>query len=200
MSKEFKQYATILGIATRSIPVEAHNSVKMVERYYGPLRRIYYIIIAELPDINKDIALQMAFKAINDSAGPNGLIPTLLVFGAYPRMVESDAPNPTVVKRAAALKKAMEEVKKLRAEHQVADALNMRNGPKTTAIHDLPLNSPVLVWREGPTGQPGYWSSPYNLLSIENETCTIQLPHGPTNFRSTVVKPYLVDPEITEDM
>jgi hypothetical protein len=141
----------------------------------------------------------MAFKAINDSAGPDGLIPTLLVFGAYPRIVESDAPNPTVAQQAAALKKAMEEVKKLRAERQVADALNMRNGPKTTAIHNLPLNSPVLVWREGPTGQPGYWSGPYNLLSIENETCTIQLPHGPTNFRSTVVKPYLVDPEITED-
>jgi len=58
----------------------------------------------------------MAFKAINDSVGPNSLIPTLLVFGAYPHMVESDAPNPTVIKRAAALKKAMEEVKKLRAE------------------------------------------------------------------------------------
>jgi hypothetical protein len=199
VSKEFKQYATIFGTATRSVPVEAHNSVGMVERYHGPLRRIYHIITAELPDISKDMALQMAFKAINDSAGPDGLIPTLLVFGAYPRMVESDAPNPTVAQRAAALKKAMEEVKKLRAERQVADALNMRNGPKTTAIHNLPLNSPVLVWREGPTGQPGYWSGPYNLLSIENETCTIQLPHGPTNFRSTVVKPYLVDPEITED-
>jgi len=29
----------------------------MVERYYSPLRYIYYIIITELPDINKDIAL-----------------------------------------------------------------------------------------------------------------------------------------------
>src|SRR6266700_6121454 len=92
----------------------------------------------------------------------------------------------------------MEEVKKLRAECQVVDALNMRNGPKITAIHDLPLNSPVLVWREGPTGQPGYWSGPYNLLSIENENCIIQLPHRPTNFCSTVMKPYLVDPEITD--
>jgi predicted ATP-grasp superfamily ATP-dependent carboligase len=69
----------------------------MVERYYSPLRRIYYIITTELPDISKDIALQMAFKAINDSAGPNGLIPTLLVFRAYPYIVESNAPNPTVV-------------------------------------------------------------------------------------------------------
>ena len=68
----------------------------MVERYHGPLRRIYHIITAELLDISKDMALQMAFKAINDSAGPDGLIPTLLVFGAYLRMVEFDAPNPTV--------------------------------------------------------------------------------------------------------
>jgi len=88
----------------------------MVERYYSPLRYIYHIIIAELLDINKDIALQIAFKAINDSVGPNGLISTLLVFGAYLYMVESNAPNPTVIKRAAALKKAIEEVKKLRAE------------------------------------------------------------------------------------
>jgi hypothetical protein len=89
----------------------------MVKRYYSPLYYIYYIIIAELLDINKDIALQMAFKAINDSIGPNGLIPTLLVFRAYLYIVKSDTPNPIVVKRAAALKKAIEEVKKLKAEH-----------------------------------------------------------------------------------
>jgi hypothetical protein len=38
----------------------------------------------------------MAFKAINDLVGPDGLVPTLLVFGAYPRMVEADAPSPTI--------------------------------------------------------------------------------------------------------
>jgi hypothetical protein len=37
------------------------------------------------------MALQMAFKAINDIASPNGLILTLLVFGAYLRIVESDS-------------------------------------------------------------------------------------------------------------
>jgi hypothetical protein len=39
------------------MPIKAHNSVKMVERYYGPLYCIYHIIIAELLDIDKDIAL-----------------------------------------------------------------------------------------------------------------------------------------------
>ena len=46
----------------------------------------------------------------------------------------------------------MEEVKKLKAECQVVDALNMCNGPKITVIYNLPLNSPVLVWREGLIG------------------------------------------------
>jgi hypothetical protein len=155
------------------VPVEAYNLVKIVERYYGPLYCIYHIIIAELLDIDKDMALQIAFKAINDSIDPNSLIPTLLVFRAYPRIVKSDVPNPIVVKRAAALKKAIKEVKKLRAECQVVNALNMCNRPKTTAIYNLPLNSPILVWRERLIGQPGYWSGPYNLLSIKNETCTI---------------------------
>ena len=59
----------------------------------------------------------MAFKVINNFIGPNGLIPTLLVFKAYLCIVKSNAPNPIVTQRAAALKKAIEEVKKLKAEY-----------------------------------------------------------------------------------
>ena len=40
----------------------------------------------ELQDLGiiKELALQMAVKAINDIASPDGLVPILLVFGAYP--------------------------------------------------------------------------------------------------------------------
>jgi len=55
----------------------------------------------------------MAFKAINNTAGPEGLVPTLLVFRAYPQIVESDAPSPLVTQRAAAIKKAIAEIQKL---------------------------------------------------------------------------------------
>ncbi|KAI9044044.1 uncharacterized protein KD926_001866 [Aspergillus affinis] len=75
VSKEFKTYAKTINISTRSIPIEAHNSIGMIERYHSPLRRAYQIIIAEIPDIDKEIALQMAFKAINDSAGPGVVKP-----------------------------------------------------------------------------------------------------------------------------
>ena len=48
------------------------------------LRRIYKIISLKLKGINKELTLQMAVKAINNSAGLNRLIPILLVFSAYP--------------------------------------------------------------------------------------------------------------------
>ena len=200
VSREFKQYAGIMGIKIKTVPVEAHNSIGLVERYHGPLRRAYQIISTELRDLDRDAALQMAFKAINDTVGPDGLVPTLLVFGAFPRMTESDPPSPTVAQRTAALRKAMEEVKKLRADRQVSDALSMRNGPRVDAVHDLPLNSSVLVWREGNTGQPGSWTGPYKLISMEGESCVVNLPHGPITFRSTTVKPYYEkEPDSDED-
>jgi hypothetical protein len=200
VSKEFKQYAGNLGITVKPVPVEAHNSIGIVERYHGPLRRAYQIIVAEIPGIEPEFALQMAFKAINDSAGPNGLVPTLLVFGAYPRMTEMDAPSPTVTQRSVALKKAMEELRKLRAQRQVREALNTRNGPNTSAVQNLEINSEVLVWREGNGGQTGTWEGPFRLIDVTGETVTVDLPHGPTQFRSTVIKPYYVEQSDEEEI
>jgi hypothetical protein len=69
----------------------------MVKCYYGLLHYIYYIITTELLDISKNIALQIAFKVINNSAGPNSLIPTLLIFRAYLYIIESNTPNFIVI-------------------------------------------------------------------------------------------------------
>ena len=55
----------------------------------------------------------MAFKALNDTAGPDGLVPTLLVFGVYLWMAELDIPSPTVTQRANVVKKAIAEIHKL---------------------------------------------------------------------------------------
>jgi hypothetical protein len=174
-----------MAISTKAVPVEAHWSVGLVERAHPALRRAYQIITDECKNIQKELALQMAVKAVNDTAGPDGLVPTLLVYGAYPRMSKLDPPAPSVTDRAAAIRKAMAEVVKLRAKQTVNNALHHRNGPNTTSVHNLPLNSEVLVWRES-----GNWTGPYRLLAVEDETCCVQLPSGPTSFRSTSVKPY----------
>ena len=57
ISKEFKQYTTIIGISIKGVLVKAHNFIGIVERYYSLLQRAYQIIITEIPKINKEIGL-----------------------------------------------------------------------------------------------------------------------------------------------
>ncbi|KAI0991600.1 hypothetical protein K3495_g16587, partial [Podosphaera aphanis] len=129
-SAEFRQSAKSMGTQVHEIPVEAHHSIGKVERYHIPLRRAYEIICAELKGqgVPKEVKLQMALKALNDSVGPHGLVPTLLVYGAYPRMVKDSAPSPSIEIRAKAIEKAMLEIKKIRAQRSINDALATRNG------------------------------------------------------------------------
>ena len=87
----------------------------------------------------------MAVKAVNNTAGPNGLVPTLLVYGAYLRISKLDPPAPSVIDRAAVIRKAMAEIVKLRAKQTINNTLHYRNGPNTTLVHNLPLNSKVLI-------------------------------------------------------
>lgn len=188
-SQEFQQSAESLSIRTKEVPVEAAASMSIVERYHKPLRRAYQVIKDEIEGIDKVTALQMAVKAINDTAGYDGIVPTLLVFGAFPRMTHLDPPAPTIAQRATAIKKAMAEITKLRMQRQVTDALRTRNGPSTDDTHAIPLGSDVLVWRIHEKS----WNGPYKLLAIEGETATIELPHGPIAFRTTNIKRYTSD-------
>ena len=52
----------------------------------------------------------MAVKAINNSAKLNGIIFTLLIFGAYPQMTKMDALLLSIIKRAKAIRVATKEV------------------------------------------------------------------------------------------
>jgi hypothetical protein len=90
----------------------------------------------------------MAVKAVNDTAGPDGLVLTLLVYGAYLRISNLDSLAPSVIDRAVIIRKAIAEIVKLRAKQTVNSALHYCNGLDTTLIHNLPFNSEVLVWRE----------------------------------------------------
>ena len=87
----------------------------------------------------------MAVKAINNTASPNGLVPTLLVYGAYLRISKLDPSAPSIIDRAAIIRKAIAEIVKLWAKQTVNNALHYCNGPNITLVHNLPLNSIVLI-------------------------------------------------------
>ena len=55
----------------------------------------------------------MAVKAVNNTTSPDGLVPTLLVYGAYLRISNLDPPAPSIIEQAAVIWKAMAEITKL---------------------------------------------------------------------------------------
>jgi hypothetical protein len=81
----------------------------------------------------------MASKAINDSAGPDGIVLILLVFGVYSQLTKINPPSPSVTKRAEAIYIATKEVRRFYTERRVKNALVIRNSPDTKNTLDLLL-------------------------------------------------------------
>ncbi|KAJ8066993.1 hypothetical protein OCU04_004372 [Sclerotinia nivalis] len=146
-SKEFKQNTCMISIEVCEVPVEAHNSIGKVERYYTSLRCSYEIIQEELKDekLDKEIILQMAVKAVNDTANPKGLVSTLLVFGVYSRMILYDVSTSTMMKRVEAVRTAMKEIREIYVRKSIQDVLGFRNGSVIYDILNLPFNLMVQI-------------------------------------------------------
>lgn len=166
---------------------QSSNSMTYVERYHMPLKLAYGIIRAEASLRSAAEVLQYAVKSLNESARPFGLVPSLLVYGALPRLgLSSDKPTPGVYERAVAVKKETEQMSRYFAKRQMLDALRNRNGPDVLGIHKAQLGCKVLVYRT----KSKTWKGPFTLLKVECETRTVQCPDGRKPFRSAVLKEY----------
>ena len=53
---------------------------------------------------------------------------------------------------------------------QIQEVLNYQNSPLMTVIYNLPINSEVLIWREGNIGKTGSWKGLFKLLEVLSET------------------------------
>jgi hypothetical protein len=180
-----------LAIKIEKVPIKAHNSIGKIERYHDPIKRAYEIITSKLGNtISFKHALQIAIKAVNDTAGPNGLIPTLLVFDAFPRISHTLPPSFSMTARGKAIRKAMAEAYKLKVACQMANALAIRNGPNIKNVLRLPLMFEVRVYREDKG-----WSGPYKLVAHDGNgtECTVNVNGKNTRFRVTSVQPYYRD-------
>jgi hypothetical protein len=194
-SEEFRTRARIVGAECRQMPVEAHWAIGKVERAHAPLRRVFNILKAEIGDRTTDESLlQMAIKALNDTAGPNGIVPTLLVFGAYPRINIESPPSPDMVERANAVRKATKVIRAERAKLDVNRAMNTRNGPSPNVLN-LPLKTEVMIWRE----KKG-WMGPYEIMGIDGRDITVHLDNGPVSVRWTHVRQYHRSPYTSHEL
>jgi hypothetical protein len=78
--------------------------------------------------------LQIIIKTINDLAGPDNIIPILLVFRAYPRIINNSLLSLITIKRTKTIRKASNKVRKFYAKRYINDTLRIRNGPDIIKI------------------------------------------------------------------
>lgn len=99
----------------------------MGERYHAPLRRIFNKIRYGVPGVDFKLGLRLAIMAMSDTMGPNGLIPSYLVFGVLPRYpcLNSDLPDPEA--RMNIIKLAKAEMSTIVSEIRVKGALTYKN-------------------------------------------------------------------------
>lgn len=90
----------------------------------------------------------MAIKAVFDTAGPDGIFLTFLVFRTYPRMSNLDPPVLSKLLRAIAAKAIIKEDRRFCTPCDVKDALRTRNGSQKQDFSVLLLNFNVLIWCE----------------------------------------------------
>lgn len=147
MVSAFQVSTDMLHIRTKSMPVDSANSMTIVKRYHSSFRRAYNIIQKELSSMDGEECLQIANKAINDSVGRDGLVPSLLVFGALPQLgLPTDNQSKSTFQRAVALRNETTVMSEHFAKRQIRSASRTRNGPDVTDIHKCPIKLPIIVY------------------------------------------------------
>ena len=92
VSKEWTTSCHSSNIDLRHTGTESHNSLGNGETYHAMLRRIYNKVRLEHPDFSPELVLSLSTKAMNDTAGPNGLVPSSI------RHLTEHTANQTTVK------------------------------------------------------------------------------------------------------
>lgn len=184
-SLEFRSLLNAAGIGLSASGVEGHNSLGNGERYHKYLREVYRRVKEETPLADKTMMLRLAVKAVNDTAGPSGLVPTLLVFGVLPRMPLHPKELPNQRERMRLMTVARNEMNKLTAQTRVDQAIK-RNSPAATR-EVINILDQVLVYREAPVDQ---WVGPYVVQSVDGKQVILDVNGRNVPFGIDKVKHY----------
>lgn len=117
----------------------------------------------------------MAVYAVNNTVGPEGLCPTLCIFGILPRPArKSFAPNQ--VARAKAIDDAMIEVDRYQCKRKLEFSKSYK-GPmpgEREDLNKLKFGDEVLVYRQKSKTREG----PFRFINKGGETVCVEFPHG----------------------
>jgi hypothetical protein len=181
MAQEFQTLAGEMGIRCQPIPVKSPHSLGIGERYHGALRRTFESRRVAHPEASSELLLDASVKAANDLMGPDGLVPTLLVFGVYPKLPLKDSSS-TAVPCSARLQimlEARDEYTAIMDNHRLKTALEVQTAQYPS---DLRYNDPIVVYRtttrkwDGPLRYVGESDHGFYIVTANGETKLFQKP------------------------
>jgi Reverse transcriptase (RNA-dependent DNA polymerase) len=189
LSEKFTTMCAISEIELRRTGTESHSSLGAGERYHSPLRRVFNKIRLENPQFQRDDCLAATVQAINSTAGPEGLIPSLLVFGLIPRLPSpSITPLLTQQQRFKMISSARAEYQLILARLRIRLGLHTRPPEASSAIYQ-PGDS-CYVYRE----RLQMWTGPHVIASVDGKDVAVHIGEstGPRHFAVWQIKPSLL--------
>lgn len=177
--------------------IEAHSSLGIGERYHQPLRNTFRKAkISMATHIPNSSILAMSVKAMNDTLGPEGFVPSALVFGVYPStqvFEDPKDPKPTLQERAKLAATIRAEMDQHMAKLRVMRALRHQVPPSSNSVFEV--GESVLVFREKQVNNRiGEWLGPYVVKGIDRDRKLIYVQikenETPKAFGLAQVKPY----------
>lgn len=189
----FKSTCNQLGIHAKITPTESHNSLSICERYHSIIRRVFNRLKCDFPALNNNTKLAVTTHAVNNTAGPDGLVPTLLLFGTTPRISLPNLCNmgPTNRARFKAMDAARREMETITAQRRVKLALKHNIGPDSPQYE---FGDKVRCYRE----KHKKWMGPYIVHSFDNNrTVHVTINNEIVPLSTSVVKRVTEEEEST---
>ena len=114
--KIFAELISLHEIELEKTCVQSHNSLVIGNRYHNPLHDTYRKLKLDHPSLQRQVLLTLAIKAMNDTLGPKGFVPSALVLGEFPDL--RTFTGPTVTRSSLAERaEATQEARRHMARH-----------------------------------------------------------------------------------
>ena len=88
------------------------------------------------------------------------------------------------------MRKIIIEIKKMNAKRQMKNVLNVQNNSFTIVVHDLFLNSTILIFRKNETNRANAWNFFYTFFNVQNESTIIDLSNDLISFKIISIRSY----------
>ena len=166
----FAELAALHDVSIEKSGVEAHHSLGIRERYHKPLRGTYRKLKLDYPSMQRQLLLALAVKSMNDALGPEGTVPSALVFGEFPRLRSLCGPvihRSSLTERADAAQQARRYMSQHLAKVKVKRAIHQNTPPESDRVYQP--GDEVIAWREKLVeNRIGEWIGPYTVVTTDS--------------------------------